>query len=103
MKYYLYNPLANNGVKPDFIKEAENTPGMEVRELIDIIYPEFLNELAEGDEVVLVGGDGTINYFINAIEGYELKNKVITSLKGKRYKTKDILSRWEKYYGENDC
>lgn len=76
MKYYLYNPLANNGVKPEFIKEAENTPGMEVRELIDIIYPEFLSELAEGDEVVLVGGDGTINYFINAIEGYELKNNV---------------------------
>ena len=76
MKYYLYNPLANNGVKPEFIKEAENASGVEVRELIDISYPEFLNELQEGDEVVLVGGDGTVNYFVNAIEGYQLKNNV---------------------------
>lgn len=76
MKYYLYNPLANNGIKPEFIKEAENAEGVEVRELIDINYPDFLGELQEGDEVVLVGGDGTINYFVNAIEGYELKNNV---------------------------
>ena len=38
----------------------------------------------------------------NKYEGYELKNKVITSLKGKGYKMKDILSEWEKRYGEND-
>ena len=34
--------------------------------------------------------------------GYELKNKVITSLRNKGYKTKDILVKWEKTYGEND-
>ncbi len=45
MKYYLYNPLANNGIKPEFIKEAENAEGVEVRELIDINYPDFLGEL----------------------------------------------------------
>ena len=32
----------------------------------------------------------------------ELKNKVVTYLKSKGYKVKDILNRWEKYYGEND-
>ena len=35
-------------------------------------------------------------------EGYELKNKVITSLRSKGYKMKDILMMWEKKYGEND-
>ena len=35
-------------------------------------------------------------------EGYELKNKVITSLRSKGYKMKDILNMWEKKYGEND-
>ena len=35
-------------------------------------------------------------------EGYELKNKVITSLRSKGYKMKDILYMWEKKYGEND-
>ena len=33
--------------------------------------------------------------------GYELKNKVVSSLKSKGYKTKDILNIWEKNYGEN--
>ena len=35
-------------------------------------------------------------------EGYELKNKVITSLKGKGYRLKDILNIWSNKYGEND-
>ena len=35
-------------------------------------------------------------------EGYELKNKVVTSLRSKGYKMKDILNMWEKKYGEND-
>ena len=35
-------------------------------------------------------------------EGYELKNKVIVSLRNKGYKMKDILNIWEKKYGEND-
>ena len=76
MKYYLYNPLANNGIKPEFLKDLEGKENVELVELIDIIYPEFLQTLKEEDEVVLVGGDGTINYFINAIEGIELKNNV---------------------------
>ncbi len=33
--------------------------------------------------------------------GYDLKNKVVSSLKSKGYKTKDILNIWEKNYGEN--
>ena len=36
--------------------------------------------------------DKTYLRYKNKYEGYELKNKVITSLKGKGYKTKDILS-----------
>ena len=46
--------------------------------------------------------DKTYLRYNNKYEGYELKNKVVTFLRSKGYKTKDILSRWEKYYGEND-
>ena len=46
--------------------------------------------------------DKTYLRYKNKYEGYELKNKVVTFLRSKGYKTKDILSRWEKYYGEND-
>lgn len=35
-------------------------------------------------------------------EGHELKNKVVTSLRGKGYKLNEILKMWEKKYGEND-
>ena len=35
-------------------------------------------------------------------EGYELKNKVITSLRSKGYKMREILRLWEKKYGEID-
>ena len=38
----------------------------------------------------------------NKYEGYELKNKVITSLRSKGYKVNGILKEWEKKYGEND-
>ena len=46
--------------------------------------------------------DKTYLRYKNKCEGYELKNKVVTYLKSKGYKTRDILNRWEKYYGEND-
>lgn len=69
MKYYLYNPLANNGIKT-YVPDGE---------LIDasrLDYPDFFADLKEDDEVVLIGGDGTINYLINTIDPSELKNNV---------------------------
>ena len=70
MKYYLYNPFANNGIK-SHIPEGAN--------LIDASktdYPEFFAKLKDDDEVVLIGGDGTINYLINHIDTSKLKNNV---------------------------
>ena len=70
MKYYLYNSLANNGIKPDI------APGTELVDAVGLNYPEYLNSLAPEDEVVLIGGDGTLNYFINAVKGVEIKNSI---------------------------
>ena len=70
MKYYLYNSLANNGIKP------EVGAGVELVDAVGIDYPKYLSGLQPEDEVVLVGGDGTINYFVNAIKGVELKNNI---------------------------
>ena len=69
MKYYLYNPNANNGIKPE----------VDAAELIDasqIDYPEFFGKLAPDDEVVLIGGDGTINYLVNHIDTSSLANNI---------------------------
>lgn len=69
MKYYVYNPLANNGIKKD-VGNAN---------LIDattIDYPAFFAQLKKEDEVVFIGGDGTINHLVNAIDCEKLENNV---------------------------
>lgn len=70
MRYILYNPRANNGIKPDFLD------GVEYIDVIGLDYRKFFDSLAEEDEVVFVGGDGTLNYFINAVDTDSIKNKV---------------------------
>ena len=70
MKYYLYNSLANNGIRPDV------KPGTELVDSVGLDYAEYLSNLAPEDEVVLLGGDGTLNYFINAVKGTEIKNNI---------------------------
>ena len=67
MKYYLYNPLANNGIK-------SHIPDGEIIDASKLDYPEFFGKLKEDDEVVLIGGDGTINYLINNVDISALKN-----------------------------
>ncbi|MBR2577362.1 MAG: hypothetical protein IKE38_00365 [Erysipelotrichaceae bacterium] len=69
MKYYLYNPLANNGL-------TENLPEVDMIDASTLDYRHFFSSLKKNDEVVLVGGDGTINYLINSVDCEKLKNKV---------------------------
>ena len=88
-KQHIYRSLLSLGFDNDVALEALN----------------HLSKPVEKDELDKLKKDFDKTYlrYKSKYEGYELKNKVVTSLKGKGYKTKDILSRWEKYYGENDC
>lgn len=70
MKYYLYNSLANNGIRPDV------APGTELVDAVGLDYPAYLKDLDPEDEIVLVGGDGTVNYFINAVKDTEIRNNI---------------------------
>ncbi len=70
MKYYLYNSLTNNGIKPKL------AAGTELVNAVGMDYLAYLNGLNPEDEIVLVGGDGTLNYFINAVKDVEIKNNV---------------------------
>ena len=70
MKYYLYNSKANNGIKPDI------AGAVELIDAVGLDYKDYFSKLSPEDEVVLVGGDGTLNYFINAMRGTEIKNNV---------------------------
>ena len=69
MKYYLNNPLSNNGINEDI-------PGVEAMDATKLDYPEFFAGLKEDDEVVLIGGDGTINYLINHVDVSGIKNNI---------------------------
>jgi len=66
MKYYLNNSLANNGVGPD-------VPDAVLLDARTVDYEDFFASLSEGDEVVLIGGDGTINYLINHVDVSSVK------------------------------
>ena len=69
MKYYLNNPKSNNGI-------GVSLEGAELLDATKLDYPKFFSELAPEDEVVLIGGDGTINYLINHVDTDNLKNNV---------------------------
>ena len=70
MKYYLYNPLANNGIRPEL------SEGVELVDATSIDFKKFFDGLKTEDEVVLIGGDGTINYLVNHYDCSRLRNKV---------------------------
>ena len=80
MLYLLYNPKANNGNSE---KEIENFPKdfydgepvkVNVLELED--YEGFLKGINKEDIIVVAGGDGTLNHFINAAKNLTLENEV---------------------------
>lgn len=81
MNYLLYNPFANNGeaekMKDEVLKDLEADFGkFEVQSVVDFDVKKLLKGLTEKDNVVLFGGDGTLNRFVNNIYGLEYKNKL---------------------------
>ncbi len=86
MKHYiLYNPLAgttaNRAGSVWLTTMRESFDGEVVEKDITTLpdraaYEAFLSELAPEDVLILFGGDGTINRFINATEGLEIPQDV---------------------------
>lgn len=77
MNYILFNKKSQNGHSEAVLKEIEKVyEGKEI-ELIDVIalndnYDALFNSLTKEDEVVIVGGDGTLNHFVNIVYGKTL-------------------------------
>ena len=72
----LYNPLANNSKGEQDARNWAKENGVEGKfvsllETQDMIG--FLNGLDPNDEVILTGGDGTLNRFANDVYGQEIK------------------------------
>ena len=80
MIHILYNPLAGSGRSEEKAREAAALLAPRETEILDITTLDtaaFMKKLPLGDEVVLSGGDGTINYFINALGGQPPRQGVL--------------------------
>ena len=77
MKYLLFNSQTNNlKYKEEFEEAKAKIENSEVVNVADINYVDFLKSLKEEDEAILFGGDGTLNYFINALGDYTPVNNI---------------------------
>ena len=79
--YVLYNPMADNGRGEETANKLKAMyPGDElffrnVTEMGNL--PAFLDALGGEDRVILCGGDGTLNHFVNDLDGYVPQNKIL--------------------------
>ena len=76
MIYILYNPLANNGKGTEGLDAVIAAAGArhkdETPELVDVTKEDeaaLLMAMGRGDEAILCGGDGTLHYLVNALDG----------------------------------
>jgi len=81
-KYYvLYNPIANSGKAKERTKRLNSFRFNGELVFSDITsiqsYSEFFNSIDSEDSIILCGGDGTLNRFINDTVTLEIKNKIL--------------------------
>ena len=78
--YVLYNSKAGTKNNIEYIKMLEVIVDAELK-FIDILniknYGVFLSGLEEYDFIILAGGDGTLNRFVNDTEGIEFDNEIL--------------------------
>lgn len=78
--YFLFNPLAGKGRAEQFALEmdSENPDATKCYDMTKIdSFPDFLSKLKSEDKLVVCGGDGTLNGFINKIEGLSIQNDIL--------------------------
>ncbi len=77
----LYNPRSDNGQGEAEVKSLSNK--LESNELIfnDITklgdIKAFINSLGADEKIIITGGDGTLNHFLNDIDGMDIKTDVL--------------------------
>lgn len=80
MRYIcLYNPKAGNAVSNEKLNRLNDffSDGEILKyDLTKITYDEFLSSVNKEDKIVLCGGDGTLNKFVNAIKNATIENDV---------------------------
>lgn len=82
MDILLFNPLSRNGKNPKFIskivdhlkKQGNEVETYSLLEIHDVDL--FVSKLKPDDRIIIVGGDGTINRLVNAINHKVIQQKI---------------------------
>lgn len=80
MKHYiLFNPYAGKGVSAESLDDLKGAYADS--ELVDMTkiesYESFFTGIDKEDAVIICGGDGTINRFVNDTEGIKIENDIL--------------------------
>lgn len=78
MKHFLYNPKANNGCgEKEACAFCAEMPDVEYDGELDIQdMKAFFEKLPADATIILSGGDGTLNHFVNDLRGYTPTNEI---------------------------
>jgi diacylglycerol kinase family enzyme len=79
MQYLLYNPISGNGkcreLAEDYLAKSE-----EQSKLVNMLELDSYNTLFKiiepEDKIIIFGGDGTLNHFVNNVDGLEINNEI---------------------------
>ncbi|MBO5656586.1 MAG: diacylglycerol kinase family protein [Agathobacter sp.] len=78
--YILYNERAGKCNALDSVKQLETSINDEICYVEITAIPDyraFLSTLEKDDYIILAGGDGTLNHFVNDVDGIEFDNEVL--------------------------
>lgn len=80
MIYVLYNPKSCNDKGEELAKSAISHIRDEEYEYVDVTalnsYPDFVKSISDDASLLIVGGDGSLNYFVNAMRGINYTQSV---------------------------
>lgn len=80
MTYALYNAFAGNQTceeQSKKLREFYSPDELEFRSMADINYSEFFPSLNADDKVIICGGDGTLNRFVNDTRDIAITNDIL--------------------------
>lgn len=82
MKIFFYNSLSNKKNKNIHEKLKLRFSEYQSYDVINTDLKKIIDNLCYDDEVVIAGGDGTLNHFVNYINGSEIKAKIYLCMNG---------------------
>jgi len=82
MYYAIYNPLTANGKGLELLDKFKSMYKNEIDDIsyvntLDTEYDNFSKNLTKDDSIIIIGGDGTVNRFINRYKKYNFSCEVL--------------------------